>query len=129
MLAIGWNALTLPSVGVLSNTADPAGFTTVNGSNDPQVQQLQAQLQESQARERQYQSQLAQANQQLQEYQQVIEQLQQNGLIRITADGQIQLGRRGNATSCGHSQQRRFGRVGRPQRPPPYSPGYSESRP
>ena len=59
----------------------------------------QAQLQESQARERQYQSQLAQANRPpLQEYQKVIEQLQQNGLIRITAaDGQIQLGRRGNA--------------------------------
>ncbi len=65
-----------------------------------QLQQMQNLVQQYQQREKQYQTQLNnaaqqlnQANQQVQQYQQLLEALQQQGVIRITADGQVMVPR------------------------------------
>ncbi len=92
MLLIGINALfnassVPPSNSRVNAVVSTAGSTT--GSTDnAQVAELQNQI-------AQYQAQLNQANAQLQQYQQILSALQARGIIRITNDGQIQLGRGG----------------------------------
>ncbi len=89
MLFVGINALLNSSSVAPANSPASAVTSAVNNGNSAQVAQLQAQVQ-------QYQSQLDQANAQLQQYQQLLSALQARGVIRITPDGQIQLGRRGD---------------------------------
>ncbi len=88
MLLIGINALTNTNSVPPANTQVSAVVSPATGGNDAQIAQLQDQV-------AQYQAQLDQANTELQQYQQVLSALQARGVIRITGDGQIQLGRRG----------------------------------
>ncbi|MBE0697832.1 MAG: hypothetical protein IH586_13000, partial [Anaerolineaceae bacterium] len=102
MLVVGVNLLLNPNiVAEASAPGDPAAALTSGSSSDlAQVQQLQARIAEYQARENQYQSQLnqletnlQQANDTLQQYQQLVDTLQQIGIIRVDANGQIMLPR------------------------------------
>ncbi len=121
MLAIGASALansnTVPLLD--SPSADPAGANDTNtaqnrNADSSQVAQLQdlvkqyqdreqqyqsrlddalAQIKQYQSREQQYQSQLDTATQQLEQLQNLLTQLQRIGVIRISPDGTVQLGR------------------------------------
>ncbi len=78
-----------------AGTAGNAAVSQQTGQQ-AQLQQLENLVQQYQQREKQYQTQLNdaaqrvnQANQQVQQYQQLLEALQQQGVIRITADGQV----------------------------------------
>jgi peptidoglycan hydrolase CwlO-like protein len=108
MLAVGGNALlnknSVPVQDMVQSASVSVDTVQVNQS---QVQQLESLVQQYQNREKQYQQQLDEAanrlnqanqqldeaNQQLQFYQQVLAELQQAGIIRISQDGQIFLGR------------------------------------
>jgi ATP-dependent protease HslVU (ClpYQ) peptidase subunit len=112
MLLIGGNALLNRNTLPISNSPSITNISSVSaatGSTDQQVAQLQSLVQQYQQREQQYQAQLneaanrlnqdnqqlAQAQQDLQSYQQLISMLQQSGVIRITADGQVYILRGG----------------------------------
>ncbi len=88
MLLIGINALTNTNSVRPADTQTSAVVSPATGGTDTQIAQLQNQV-------AQYQAQLDQANTELQQYQQLLSALQARGVIRITGDGQIQLGRRG----------------------------------
>jgi hypothetical protein len=119
------NTNTVPIQNSPADTTTSAGTSagTTTGSSavaDPatqaQLKQMQDLVAQYQAREKQYQSELAdaaqklkdatsqaqqaqieaqQAAQQVQQYQDILMQLQQRGVIRVTADGQIMIPRRG----------------------------------
>jgi TolA-binding protein len=102
MVAVGVNALLNPNtVAEASSPSDSTVVLSSGASSDTaQVQQLQQRISEYQAREKQYQSQLnqletnlQQANDNLQQYQQLVDTLQQMGIIRVDANGQIMLPR------------------------------------
>ena len=104
MLAIGGVALFNPNgTTAVNSQAQAAQVVVTSGSQQPQIQQLQALIaqyqareQQYQARESQYQQQLDQANSQVQQAQQQMQQiqallnaLQERGLITVTSDGRI----------------------------------------
>lgn len=103
MLVVGGNAIfntnTIPvtnSPQSSSGTSATSAQTNLQPASQQQMQQLQNLVQQYQQREKQYQTQLNdaaqrlnQANQQVQSYQQLLSALQQQGVIRITADGQV----------------------------------------
>ena len=110
MLMIGANALVNPNTVPVNSApssavqgAQDSNVSAVSGPADQaQFQQMQNLIKQYQQREQQYKTQLDKAaqtinqdNAQLQNYQQLIDALQQNGIIRITQDGQILLPRRG----------------------------------
>jgi uncharacterized protein with von Willebrand factor type A (vWA) domain len=102
MLVVGGNALfnqnTIPVTNSPQSVSAEASGPVQGGqqAESQQIQQLQNLVQQYQQREKQYQTQLNDAaqrlnqdNQQLQSYQQLIDALQQQGIIRITTDGQV----------------------------------------
>ena len=125
IFAIGSNAFLNTNTVPIQNSPTDAttSASTTTGSSavaDPatqaQLKQMQDLVAQYQAREKQYQSELAdaaqklkdatsqaqqaqaeaqQAAQQVQQYQDILMQLQQRGVIRVTADGQIMIPRRG----------------------------------
>src|SRR5512142_1212411 len=89
---------TVSGAAAAAGAAGSAGNAAVSQQTgqQAQLQQLENLVQQYQQREKQYQTQLNdaaqrvnQANQQVQQYQQLLEALQQQGVIRITADGQV----------------------------------------
>jgi hypothetical protein len=109
MFAIGGDALantnTAPVLNPPSDTTTSVSAPAADGQGatvDAQVAQLQALVQQYQDREKQYQAELDQAatriktaEQQLATDEQVLQALQQRGIIRIDANGQIFLRRGG----------------------------------
>lgn len=102
IFVVGVNAFFNPNTVPVSNSPQSVSVAASSNqaSTDQQVQQLQSLVQQYQQREKQYQDQLNTAaqhinqdNQQLQSYQQLITALQQAGVIRITANGQVTLPR------------------------------------
>ncbi len=94
MLAIGWDALAQAAPRT-ANVPAPA-LNAASDATEPnaRIRQLESLVSQYQQRESQYQAQLEQANQQLARYEDILNALQQRGLIRLTQDGQILLGRR-----------------------------------
>jgi hypothetical protein len=90
MLAVGVAAAVNPN-GVAPSDTPGVAMQVSQSPADAQTQlaQLQGLVQQYQAREAQYQAQLAQAQAAANGYEQVLLALQQSGVIRITADGQI----------------------------------------
>jgi hypothetical protein len=116
MLVVGGNALFNQNTIPVTDSPQAVGAASSGSQlNQPaadqlSVQQMQSLVQQYQQREKQYQAELntaaqrlTQANQQAQSYQQVLEALAQQGIIRITADGQILIprGRFGNSDNDG----------------------------
>jgi hypothetical protein len=108
MLAIGGNALVNTNTTPVTNSPNTSSVAPASFSADStQLSQLQQLVTQYQDREKQYQQELADAvqrlndantqlndaNTQLQQYQQLVQLLQQRGIIRITSDGQVLLGR------------------------------------
>ncbi len=98
MLVVGVNAVTNPnSVPVSDSPNIPSAVTQPTSTADPQaaaqINQLKSLVAQYQSREQQYPTQVNQLNSQVQQLQGVLQQLQQLGIIRINADGSIQLGR------------------------------------
>jgi len=108
MLFIGGNALVNTNTTPVTNSPNTSNIAPASFSADQtQLSQLQSLVSQYQAREKQYQQELADAvqrlndantqlndaNTQLNQYQQLIQLLQQRGIIRITSDGQVFLGR------------------------------------
>ncbi len=103
MLVVGANAMMNPnSVPVSDSPNAPAAVTQPATTVDPQavnqINQLKSLVAQYQSREQQYQAQVNQLNGEVQQLQGVLQQLQRMGIIRINADGSIQLarGRRGD---------------------------------
>ncbi len=109
MFLVGGNALLNPNTVPVSNSPQAVSAAANNAqANQPQVQQLESLVQQYQQREQQYQTQLNtaaqrlnQADQQLQSYQQLIDALQQQGVIRITSNGQVLIPRQGRGSDDG----------------------------
>jgi predicted Rossmann fold nucleotide-binding protein DprA/Smf involved in DNA uptake len=103
---------------VTTTGASAESQVAVDAATQAQLKQMQDLVTQYQAREKQYQTELAdaaqklkdatsqaqQAAQQVQQYQDILMQLQQRGVIRVTADGQIQIPRRGGNVSEGTTQ-------------------------
>ncbi len=100
MLVVGLNAFfntnsvkaSDAAVSVTAPTGAPQAASAPS-VDQTQLTQLQSLIAQYQDREKQYQAQLNQLNGELQQYQQVLTQLQQQGLIQVTQDGQILVGR------------------------------------
>jgi len=97
IFALGFNALFNTNVTPVQAAGPSDPSTSADQATIDQLQNLVAQYQE---REGQYQNelqqaadQLNQANAQLQQYQRLVSALQNAGIIQITADGQVFLGR------------------------------------
>jgi hypothetical protein len=97
IVAVGLNALLFNPTGV-AKAAGPA--SQASSADQANVQQLQDLVAQYQSRETQYKSelqqagdQLAQANRQLEQYQQLVQALINAGVIQISSDGRITLGR------------------------------------
>ncbi len=100
MLVVGVNAMVNPnSVPVSDSPNAPSTVTQTTTTMDPQaaaqINQLKSLVAQYQSREQQYQAQVNQLNTQVQQLQGVLQQLQRLGIIRINADGSIQLSRGG----------------------------------
>jgi hypothetical protein len=109
MLVIGGNALANTNTTPVTNSPNTSAVANASFSSSDQAQltQLQQLVSQYQDREKQYQQELADAvtrlndantqlqdaNTQLQQYQQLVQLLQQRGIITITSDGQVMLGR------------------------------------
>lgn len=98
MLVVGVNAVLNPNSIPITNS--PAEASAINNSpvstdanSQAQIAQLQSLVVQYQNREKQYQAQINQLNSQLQDAQSVLAELQRRGIIRIGADGSIQLRR------------------------------------
>lgn len=97
MLVVGLNAAMNPnSVPVVDISAPSNSLSAPASTTDQsQINQLTDLIKQYQDREKQYQAQLNQTNTQLKQYQSILQELQRRGLIRINADGTIQLRVRG----------------------------------
>lgn len=114
MAVVGANALvnpaTVPTNNAPAAVASGVSAASYSGSDPATVAQLQALVTQYQDREKQYQSELSDAaskltqantqmqqlNDQLTQYQQLITTLEQAGVIRITSDGRVFIGRGNN---------------------------------
>jgi peptidoglycan hydrolase CwlO-like protein len=98
ILAIGVNAaLNTNTAPIADSPSDPApAVASASTDLQAQINQLQNLVQQYQNREKQYQAQLNQSNARLQQYQTLLQDLQRRGIIRINADGSIQLRARGS---------------------------------
>ena len=101
MLALGGAALLNKNGVAASNTTSgQPKAAEVSAQQAAQIQQLQSLVAQYQAREKQYQqreqqyqSQLDQANTQLQQAQSLLDYLQSRGIIFISSDGRVLVGR------------------------------------
>ncbi len=98
MLVVGVSAMVNPNSVPATDSPDaPAAVAQTTTTSDPQaaaqINQLKSLVTQYQNREKQYQTQIDQLNQQVQQLQGVLQQLQRMGIIRINADGTIQLRR------------------------------------
>ena len=104
MFSIGANAFfntnTRPVVDSPAAATAVAATASTATTSDTQLSQLQALVQQYQDREKQYQTQLTDAaariktdEAQLAQYQQLVQALQDRGIIRITSDGRVLIGR------------------------------------
>lgn len=98
MLVVGVNAVLNPnSIPVSNSPAEASAVNNLPASTDAnsqsQIAQLQSLVAQYQNREKQYQAQINQLNSQLQDAQSILAELQRRGIIRIGADGSVQLRR------------------------------------